>query len=44
MTAMSDDKRSERRARSIRIALAHVAVILLIYFGFILKNIFFGGD
>jgi hypothetical protein len=44
MTAMSDDKQSERRARSIRIALAHAAVILLIYFGFILKNIFFGGD
>jgi hypothetical protein len=44
MTVMSDKDRSERRARSIRIALAHAAVILLIYFGFILKNIFFGGD
>ncbi len=42
MTAMSNDN-PERRARSVKIALAHVAVVLLIYLGFILKNVLFGG-
>jgi hypothetical protein len=33
----------QRRARSIRIALAHVAVVLLIYLAFIAKQALFGG-